>query len=220
MLRSKKTIYPGLKLIILALFCCLFALPAYSMQPVPRTTRNATPSATITNYDPDINDDGKVNATDVQLVINATLGHNIGSLSADVNRDGKLDAMDVQLVINAALGIDINQPKVSITIDGSNPYTNNKLVTLTISAPSSIQMQFSNNNSTWSSPENYATTKSWTLALGDGTKTVYAKFKDNSGTWSKAYSASITLDTTPPQLTITSPQDNQIVTKQRNGTIP
>lgn len=55
----------------------------------------------------DINDDGEVNAVDVQLVINAALGIAIGEFDADVNGDGTVNAVDVQLVINAALGIDI-----------------------------------------------------------------------------------------------------------------
>ena len=43
------------------------------------------------------------------------------------------------------------------------------------------KMQFSNDNTTWSGWETYATTKSWTLASGDGLKTVYAQFKDVAG---------------------------------------
>ena len=38
----------------------------------------------------------------------------------------------------------------------------------------------------------------WTLAAGDGTKTVYARFKDNAGNLSAVYSDTIILDTTPP----------------------
>ena len=53
----------------------------------------------------DINEDGAVNALDVQLVINAALGNSIAPLNADVNGDGSINAVDVQLVINAALGI-------------------------------------------------------------------------------------------------------------------
>ena len=45
------------------------------------------------------------------------------------------------------------------------------------------QMQFSNDNSTWSEPENYATSKSWVLTSGNGLKTVYAKFKDVANNW-------------------------------------
>jgi hypothetical protein len=49
------------------------------------------------------------------------------------------------------------------------------------------------------------------LTSGDGVKTVYVKFKDAAGNWSTAYSASIILDTTPPQLDIAQPTENQIV---------
>lgn len=51
----------------------------------------------------DINRDGKVDAVDVQLVINAVLDIDIEGLDADVNDDGEVNAVDVQLVINAAL---------------------------------------------------------------------------------------------------------------------
>jgi hypothetical protein len=53
----------------------------------------------------DINQDGVVNAVDVQLVINAALGLSIVPYNADINGDGTVNAVDVQLVINAALGI-------------------------------------------------------------------------------------------------------------------
>ncbi len=52
----------------------------------------------------DVNRDGSVNATDVQLVINVALGIDTG-LSCDINSDGATNATDVQLVINAALGL-------------------------------------------------------------------------------------------------------------------
>jgi predicted outer membrane repeat protein len=53
----------------------------------------------------DINRSGKVDAVDVQLVVNAALGLDIGGLNADVNGENGVNAVDVQLVINAALGI-------------------------------------------------------------------------------------------------------------------
>jgi len=55
----------------------------------------------------DVNEDGSVNAVDVQLVINAVLGINIGALDPDINNDDATNAVDVQLVINAVLGIPI-----------------------------------------------------------------------------------------------------------------
>ena len=54
---------------------------------------------------PDINRDGLLNASDVQLVINGALGIDMAGRKADVNNDNAINATDVQLVINAALGI-------------------------------------------------------------------------------------------------------------------
>jgi len=56
----------------------------------------------------DINDDGVVNAVDVQLVVNAALGLPVpDGVEPDLNKDGVVNAVDVQLVINAALGLEI-----------------------------------------------------------------------------------------------------------------
>ncbi|MGI6460600.1 MAG: dockerin type I domain-containing protein [Candidatus Hydrogenedentales bacterium] len=52
----------------------------------------------------DVNGDGKVDAVDIQLVINAVLDI-ITLPTADINRDGAVNAVDVQLVINAALNV-------------------------------------------------------------------------------------------------------------------
>ncbi len=52
----------------------------------------------------DLNGDQAVNAVDVQLVINATLGIAGGEVNGDVNEDGRVDAIDIQSVINATLG--------------------------------------------------------------------------------------------------------------------
>jgi len=53
---------------------------------------------------PDINGDGRVNAIDVQLVVNGAIGLPIPEgFNADVNRDGVVNALDVQTVIRQAL---------------------------------------------------------------------------------------------------------------------
>jgi hypothetical protein len=44
-------------------------------------------------------------------------------------------------------------------------------------------MTFSNDNQEWSDPEPYTTAKLWTLSPGQGTKTVYVKFRDAAGNW-------------------------------------
>lgn len=56
----------------------------------------------------DVNGDGKVNAVDIQLVINKVLGLPADApdpARLDVNQDGQVDALDIQLVINAVLGL-------------------------------------------------------------------------------------------------------------------
>ena len=52
----------------------------------------------------DINEDSAVDASDVQLVINAALGIDISPYDADVNADGAVNAADVQITINTSLG--------------------------------------------------------------------------------------------------------------------
>ena len=44
-------------------------------------------------------------------------------------------------------------------------------------------MSFSNDGFQWSDPEPYSTAKLWTLTPEEGTKTVYAQFRDAAGNW-------------------------------------
>jgi len=104
---------------------------------------------------------------------------------------------------------DTTPPTGSITINAGASYTKSISVTLTLSCTdtegSCTQMQFNNDNSTWSTPEDYATAKAWTLTSRDGTKTVFVKFKDNAGNWSTVYSDTIVLDTIQPTTTALPP---------------
>jgi hypothetical protein len=54
------------------------------------------------------------------------------------------------------------------------------------------------NTSSCAAWEAYATTKAWTLTTGDGTKTVYAWYKDAAGNSSTSYTDTIVLDMTAP----------------------
>ena len=115
---------------------------------------------------------------------------------------------------------DDTAPTGSIKINNGVQYTNSSTVTLNLSAQDNSggtglsQMRFSNDGTTWSAAENYTTTKTWTLSPGDGQKTVYVKFFDQAGNLSQAYISNITLDTTPPALTINpvqSPTNQNVV---------
>ncbi|MCL5103204.1 MAG: fibronectin type III domain-containing protein, partial [Armatimonadetes bacterium] len=96
---------------------------------------------------------------------------------------------------------DTTAPSGSITINSSAPCTNSISVTLTPSATDTesgvYQMRFANAGSGWSAWEAYSTNKSWTMPSGDGTKIVYAQFKDFAGNYT-TFSDSIILDTVAP----------------------
>lgn len=99
---------------------------------------------------------------------------------------------------------DTTAPTGTIIINNDAAFTDSLNVSLTLSAEDNIggsglsQMQFSNDNVTWSTPEAYATSKAWTLTSGDGTKTVYVKYNDAARNWSGAFSDTIVLDMSPP----------------------
>jgi len=102
---------------------------------------------------------------------------------------------------------DTTPPSGTIVINSGAASTTSTSVTLTLSATDAsgtvTGMMFSNDGTTYSSEVTYATSYSWTLSSGVGTKTVYAKFKDNSGNWmTSPATATIQLvaptDTTPP----------------------
>jgi hypothetical protein len=94
--------------------------------------------------------------------------------------------------------VDNTAPTGTISINGGAIYSTSADVDLTLTASSDVvQMQFSNDNSIWSTPENYATSKAWKLSIGDGLKTVYVRYKDGVGNWSTTeIKDTLTLDTT------------------------
>ena len=116
--------------------------------------------------------------------------------------------------------VDTEPPTGTISINAGAAYTTVPTVTLTLLAVDNSgvvsQMQFSDDNITYTPAEPYATTKTWTLPSGDGPKTVYVKFADAASppNWSSPASDSITLDTTAPSGTITFPPDGAVVGAQ------
>jgi hypothetical protein len=102
---------------------------------------------------------------------------------------------------------DSTPPTGSLTINGGATYAPSAAVTLDTPATDTggsgmSQMRFSNDNVNWTDWEPYAATKAWTLAAGDGAKTVYVQYNDNAGYISSTYADGITLDTTAPSGTI------------------
>ncbi|WPK14036.1 S-layer homology domain-containing protein [Lysinibacillus louembei] len=108
--------------------------------------------------------------------------------------------------ISDMIGLDKTNPSGTIRIAEGALQTANANVSLTLSASDSVSgithMRLRNENQpaglgTW---ETYSTSKGWTLSGGEGTKTVYVEYRDAAGNISTAVSASIVLDTTPPQV--------------------
>lgn len=75
-------------------------------------------------------------------------------------------------------------------------------------------MQFSNDGSTWSQVEPYATTHSWTLTADLGVKTVYARFRDVDGNWTSVTSDTIELE----EESSSSPDASQSSTSSESST--
>jgi|GEM_PF-2755219 len=95
----------------------------------------------------------------------------------------------------------IGPTNCSVEINSGDSLSSSSNVTLTINAEDvlAIEMIIANDagfsGASW---ESYTTTKSWTLAGGDGVRTVYIKFRDVLGNESGTETNSITVDTTPP----------------------
>ncbi|MFA6507811.1 MAG: Ig-like domain-containing protein [Treponemataceae bacterium] len=119
--------------------------------------------------------------------------------------------------VSRSIILDITPPSGTVTIEGGIEFTKNQEVTLTLSAVDPPigtkdgsgmvggQMMISNDSSfagaIW---EGYTTTRTnWSLAAGDGAKTVYVKFMDAVGNaMASAVSDSIYLDKTAPTGTV------------------
>ena len=104
--------------------------------------------------------------------------------------------------------VDKSAPSGSIAINGGSATTNQTQANLALACSDSgsgcALMKLSVDGNTWPETEAYSAAKTWTLASGDGTKTVYVKFVDNLGMESTAVNASISLDTAAPDTAITS----------------
>ena len=107
---------------------------------------------------------------------------------------------------------------LSLVINSGAQYTTSSEVQLTIgcsdSDTSGYQMKIwgingvaTEDNASW---ETYTTSKSVTLPSGDGLKTVYIKIRDDVYNETSAVSATITLNTAIPTVTITGPDVSKV----------
>ena len=110
-------------------------------------------------------------------------------------------------------GPDAVPPAGPVLINGGAPYTNSPAVTLTLTASDAsgvVASQFSHNGVSWTAWEPFTPSRSWNLVNLDGTRQVFARFRDPYGNVSPAVSASIVLDRVapPPQPSGPSPFSN------------
>ncbi|MCX6718228.1 MAG: carboxypeptidase-like regulatory domain-containing protein [Candidatus Staskawiczbacteria bacterium] len=93
---------------------------------------------------------------------------------------------------------------LKILINNGSQYTNNKIVSLVFDGgPDSVQIEISNSSDFLNAvKEDIPAKKIWTLAGGDGAKTIYAKFYSKHQVPSQAIFANIILDTNPPSIVI------------------
>ncbi len=109
------------------------------------------------------------------------------------------------------LTYDATPPSGSISIQGGAAYWYTPSVTLNLSATDNLsgvsQMRFSNDNVNWSGWIAYGTSSAWTLAGGEGTKTVYAQYRDALNNPSGSVSDTIVLDTLDPTLDFSTPNE-------------
>lgn len=116
-----------------------------------------------------------------------------------------------------AIVLDMTAPTCPVLLINSGaPYVTQTAVVLNVScvdANPPIQVRYSNDGSSWTPWEPYSAVKDWTLVGGDGLKTVYVAAQDAPGNFGGPFTATITLDTTPPACTIAINEDAPYVTE-------
>ena len=99
--------------------------------------------------------------------------------------------------ISASILLDTNPPtNGSITINNGASFTDSRYATLKLNATGATEMIISDRSDfSGATYEAYATSKSFTLSSGDGTKIIYVKYKDALGNETDTISDRIVLDT-------------------------
>jgi len=193
--------------IFLALLLCI-TLPAFAVDTTPPVTTaspaggiyNTTQSVTLTANEPSA----------IHYTVDGStpsMGSPVysGPIEITTNTVIKFFGVDVSdnvaSIKSATYTFDTTPPNGTIVInkgDEITPQTSVRLILSCSDIHGCDQVMFSNDTTAWSPAEIYTPSKVWTLSEGDGTKTVYVKFKDTIGNWSNPFSDSITLDTTIP----------------------
>ncbi|WP_166542073.1 S-layer homology domain-containing protein [Paenibacillus lutrae] len=129
----------------------------------------------------------------------------------EIDQDGAYTLVVTDAAGNATtipFQIDATAPTGTVIIQAGAEWTNATDVTLTLTSSDGnngsgiVEMRLSSDGSDWGSWEPAALTRAWSLAAGDGEKTVYIQFKDKVGNVSGTIDDVIKLDQTIPTGTI------------------
>lgn len=152
------------------------------------TVTNSARQITVTGNNPNIIVSNTCSGTLGTAVITSTTGTGTYTISSASNQCATVTGGGGGSTTNTV------PTNISISIAGGAAAATTADVTLTLAAANTSQMMISNNvNFTDAVWETYVTSKAWTLTSGNGTKTVYAKFRDSAGNTSTAVSDTITL---------------------------
>ncbi|MGM0874719.1 MAG: family 43 glycosylhydrolase [Bacillota bacterium] len=117
---------------------------------------------------------------------------------------------------------DTESPEGRFTINSGAEFTNESAVTLSLEATDDSsgvhQVRYSTDPKEWSDWEAYTTSKEFTLPSGDGEKTVFVEFKDQTGNISETYQQKVILDTTSPVIEFTGHHDSYSIDSSINIT--
>ncbi|MHB1355219.1 MAG: kelch repeat-containing protein [Anaerolineae bacterium] len=189
----------------------LTPLPAISPAAIPLSWSGADALSGIATYDVQVRDGLGGAWSDV---ITATSGLTTTYTGADGTilyfrvraRDEAGNLEDWPPDYDTFTLVDSEAPTGTVQIDEGTAYTVRTEVTLTLSASdlgSGVsQMSLSNDGNDWSEWQPFTTTTSWSLTVGDGSKTVYARYKDFTDKISAPVTDTIVLDSTPPASSI------------------
>lgn len=104
--------------------------------------------------------------------------------------------------VNDSIVLDTIPPALRLTLNGGDPYTNNRTVPLWLDASDDnpVERYQSSEDRSFSTAawERYVETTAFELSAGEGKKTVHVRVRDGAGNPSAVISTNVTLDTTPP----------------------
>jgi len=193
------------------------SLTALSPDPTADTTptftgTSSTPHGSISSVSYSVDEGawtstGVTGTTSYSITLPSALAEGVHTIKVRAT-DSNGYTTDSTLFGTGSFTVDTSGPVGSISVNAGAIVTADRDVILTLSATdalSSVTHVMFSESATFvvASWEAYATSKAFTLSSSNGTKTVYAKYKDAAGNESEKYSATITLDTVKPAIKIT-----------------